>query len=139
MHIAYHNPHVATELEAKVPATFHVTLDTLLPVADVVTLHVPLLPETTHLMNAERLALMKSSAYVINTSRGPIIDETALISALQQGVIRGAALDVFEAEPTIAPALLALDNVVVTPHTASATTETRDKMAEMVAQNIFEI
>jgi glyoxylate reductase len=81
---------------------------------------------------------MKSSAYLINTARGPIIDEAALITALETGTIRGAALDVFEAEPTISPALLALDNVVLAPHIASATTETRDKMALMVAQNVIE-
>ncbi len=136
MKIVYHDPKVSEVLEAAVPATFHATLESLLPVADVVSIHVPLLPATHHLMNAERLSLMKPSAYLINSARGPIIDETALISALQTGVIRGAALDVFEAEPTIAPALLALDNVVATPHIASATTETRDKMALMVAQNI---
>ena len=138
MNIVYHDPKVSEILEANVPATFHATLESLLPVADVVSIHVPLLPATHHMMNAERLALMKPSAYLINSARGPIIDETALISALQTGVIRGAALDVFEAEPTIAPALLALDNVVATPHIASATIETRDKMALMVAQNINE-
>lgn len=136
MNIVYHDAKVSEILESKVPATFYQTLDSLLPVADIVSIHVPLLPTTTHLINAERLALMKPSAYLINTARGPIIDETALITALQNGVIRGAALDVFEAEPMIAPELLALDNAVVTPHIASATTETRDKMASMVALNI---
>jgi glyoxylate reductase len=138
MNIVYTDQKASEILEANVPATFYASLDELLPVADVVSIHVPLLPATQHLINAERLARMKPSAYLINTARGPIIDEAALITALQNGVIRGAALDVFEAEPTIAPELLALDNVVLTPHIASATTGTRDNMARIVAQNINE-
>lgn len=136
MTIIYNDPKPSEILESKVPATFHATLDTLLPAADVVSIHVPLLPATQHLINAERLAQMKSSAYLVNTARGPIVDETALIVALQNGTIRGAALDVFEAEPEISPLLRNMSQVVITPHIASATTETRDNMARMVAQNI---
>jgi len=137
MNIIYTDMKRNEAMEAKVPCTFVEALDDVLPQADVVSIHVPLLPETTHLISADRLARMKKTAYLINTARGPIVDEAALIEALQTGVIRGAALDVFEAEPTIAPALLALDNVVATPHIASASIETRDKMAEMVADNII--
>jgi glyoxylate reductase len=86
-------------------------------------------------MNKERLALMKPGTYLINTSRGPVIDEQALVEALKTGVIRGAALDVFENEPRLAPGLDELENVVITPHTASATDETRNAMSEIVAQN----
>jgi len=136
MSVVYNDAKASELLESKIPATFYASLDAMLPVADVVSIHVPLLPATEHLITAERLALMKPSAYLINTARGPIIDEAALIYALKNGVIRGAGLDVFEAEPTISPELLALDNVIATPHIASATTETRDKMALMVAENI---
>ncbi len=136
MAIVYHDAAKNEALEARVPATFYASLDELLPVADVVTLHVPLLPATEHLMNTARLAQMKSSAYLINTARGPVIDEAALVAALQAGTIAGAALDVFEAEPKINPELLALENVIATPHIASASAETRDMMAEIVAKNI---
>ena len=136
MNIIYTDAKPSDILESKVPATFHSTLDTLLPEADVVTIHVPLLPATQHLIHAERLAQMKKTAYLINTARGPIVDEVALVAALQNGTIRGAALDVFEAEPEISADLRALTNVVITPHIASATTETRDNMALMVAANV---
>ncbi|MFA5997280.1 MAG: D-glycerate dehydrogenase [Candidatus Paceibacterota bacterium] len=120
-------------------ATFYQTPEEVLAQADVVSIHVPLLPTTRHLINAERLALMKKSAVLINTSRGPIVDELALVEALKAGTIRGAALDVFEFEPKVTPELLTLPNVVVTPHIASATEETRAKMAELVATNIIEV
>jgi glyoxylate reductase len=136
MTVVYHDAAKNDALEARVPATYAASLDTLLGAADVVTLHVPLLPATTHLMNAARLAQMKPTAYLINTARGPVIDEAALVMALETGVIAGAALDVFEAEPAINPRLLARENVIATPHIASASAETRDMMAEMVAKNI---
>ena len=98
----------------------------------------PLLETTRHLINAENLKLMKPTAYLINTSRGPVIDEAALAEALSNKTIKGAALDVFEFEPKITKGLLKLDNVVLTPHTASATEEARSKMAEVAAQNIIE-
>lgn len=115
------------------------TLDELLAEADFVSLHVPLLPQTKHLMNKERLGKMKKTAYLVNTSRGPVIDEKALAEALSSGVIAGAALDVFEFEPSVVPELLALENVIVTPHIASATHATRSKMSEIAAQNIIAV
>lgn len=113
-------------------------LDNLLSESDFVSIHVPLLPTTRHLINAEKFKLMKPTAYLINTSRGPIVDEGALADALRGGVIKGAAIDVFENEPQINPALLDLENIILTPHTASATEETRQKMGELAAENIIE-
>ena len=118
-------------------ATYFETVDEVLKRADVVTIHVPLLDSTRHLINSSRLAMMKQTAYVINSSRGPVVDETALVAALRSNVIRGAALDVFENEPALAPGLAELENVVLTPHIASATEETRSKMSEMAAENIL--
>jgi len=138
MQIKYYDIARSEALEAEVQSEYYESLDELLRVADVVSLHVPLLPQTQHLINTERLALMKPSAYLINTSRGPVIDETALVTALQQGTIRGAALDVYENEPALASGLTALDNVIITPHTASASEETRGKMSELVGFNINE-
>lgn len=115
-----------------------VSLEELLQNSDFVSLHVPLLPSTRHLINAERLNLMKKTAYLINTSRGPVVDEAALVEALKNGVIAGAGLDVFENEPQVHPGLLELENVVLTPHIASATVETRAKMATMAAQNLID-
>jgi glyoxylate reductase len=119
-------------------ATYKRTPEEVLREADVITLHVPLLPTTEHLMNAERIALMKPSAILINTSRGPVVDEAALVQALQKGTIRGAGIDVYEHEPALAKGLTALPNVVLTPHIASATEETRNEMSHMVAQNILD-
>jgi len=113
-------------------------IDDLLPHCDFVSIHVPLLDSTHHLINEARLKIMKRSAYLINTSRGPIIDEKALAKALHEKWIRGAAIDVFEFEPNIVPELKELDNAIITPHIASATEETRNKMSEMAAQNIIE-
>lgn len=115
-----------------------VDLDELLRQSDFVSVHVPLMKETHHLINAEKLRLMKKSAYLINNSRGPVVDEKALYEALNEGRIAGAGLDVFEQEPTsLANPLLKLDNVVVAPHISSASYETRSKMAEMVADNLI--
>jgi glyoxylate reductase len=114
-----------------------VELDTLFKESDFVSIHVPLMRETHHLVNAERLKLMKKTAYLINNSRGPVVDEKALYEALKEGKIAGAGLDVFEQEPTpLDNPLLKLDNVVVAPHISSASHETRSKMAEMVAENL---
>ena len=101
------------------------------------TLHVPLLDSTRHLVNKERLGLMKPTAYLVNSSRGPVIDEDALVGTLREKKIAGAALDVFENEPALADGLAELENIVITPHIASATIETRQKMSEMAAQNII--
>jgi lactate dehydrogenase-like 2-hydroxyacid dehydrogenase len=135
MKIVYYDVKQLPELEADFGAEYRATVDEVLKEADVVSIHVPLLPETTHLINAERLRMMKPSAYLINTSRGPVIDEAALVEALKMNVIRGAALDVFEHEPALAPGLNELENIVITPHTASAADEARDGMATIVAEN----
>jgi lactate dehydrogenase-like 2-hydroxyacid dehydrogenase len=108
----------------------------LLRTADVVSLHCPLTPETRHLINADTLKLMKPSAVLINTTRGPVVDEPALADALLARQIAGAALDVFEREPEVEPRLLELDNVVLTPHLGSATVETRTEMALLAAANV---
>lgn len=136
MRVIYNDLKRLDVLEQDTGAIFVDSVDGVLREADVVSIHVPLLPETTHLINAERLALMKQSAYLINTSRGPVVDEAALVEALRKGTIRGAGLDVFEREPALAEGLASLQNVVITPHIASATEETRGKMSEIAAQNI---
>lgn len=112
--------------------------DTIFQEADVVSIHVPLLPTTRHMVDARKLGLMKKTAYLINTSRGPIIDEAALVEALKNKTLCGAALDVYENEPSLAPGLAELENVVLTPHTASGTEETRQAMSLLAAQNIIE-
>lgn len=138
MHIIYNDINRGDELEKNTKAVFKETTEEVLKEADVVSIHVPLLPSTEHLMNAERLALMKPSAYLINTSRGPVIDEVALVDALNRGVIRGAGLDVFEHEPELVKGLADLPNAVITPHIASASEETRNKMSEIVAQDVID-
>jgi glyoxylate reductase len=121
------------------PNAENVSLDRLLNTSDIVSLHVPLLPETRHLIDKKALARMKRSAYLINTARGPVVDEAALAWALQQHLIAGAALDVYENEPAVHPDLLALDNVLLVPHLASATTETRTAMAELAVDNVLAV
>lgn len=123
--------------EKETGAEFRESIEDVLKEADVVTLHVPLLDSTRHLINKERLEMMKPTAYLINSSRGPVIDEKALVVALAEKKIAGAALDVFENEPELSPGLTELENVVITPHIASATKETRGKMSEIAAQNII--
>lgn len=138
MKVFYNDPKPNSDFEKEFNAQYVEKLDDMLSNCDFVSIHVPLLDSTRHLINESRLRAMKRSAYLINTSRGPIIDEKALAGALQQKTIRGAAIDVFEFEPEIVPELKSLDNVILTPHIASATEETRNKMAEMAAQNIIE-
>ncbi len=138
MSVVYSDSKKNEGLEAVCGAKLLATQEDVLMAADVVSIHVPLLPSTKHLINAERLSLMKKSAILINTSRGPVVDELALVAALRAGTIRGAGLDVFEFEPKISTELLTFKNVVVNPHLASATEETRTKMAELVATNIIE-
>ncbi|OPL12082.1 MAG: D-glycerate dehydrogenase [Firmicutes bacterium ML8_F2] len=134
--IIYYDLKRNQELEEKFGMKYR-ELDDLLKESDFVSLHTALTDETRHLISAEKLALMKPSAYLINTSRGPIIDEVALVEVLKEKKIAGAALDVFENEPELAPGLTDLENVVLTPHIASATLGTRDKMAEMAANNVI--
>jgi len=137
MKIIYTDPKPNPDFEKEYGAVYADSIDNLLPQCDFVSIHVPMTNENRHLMNAERLKKMKKSAYLINTSRGPIVDEKALAVALKEGIIAGAALDVFEFEPEITPELKELDNVIMTPHIASATLETRSKMAEIAATNII--
>jgi glyoxylate reductase len=111
-----------------------VPLDEVLATADVVSLHLPLSPETRHLIDADALGRMKPGAVLVNTSRGPIVDEAALVAALRDGQIAGAALDVFEHEPQVDPGLLDLENVVLVPHLGSATLETREAMGMLCVQ-----
>ena len=118
---------------------YRANIDDLFSEADFVSIHAPLLPTTRHLVNAERLRLMKPTAYLINTSRGPIVDEAALRDALKVRVIRGAAIDVWEHEPELTPGLADLENIIITPHIASATEETRQKMGEVAAENIIAV
>ena len=117
------------------PEPGRVELDELLECAHVVSLHCPLTPETRHLIDAGALARMRADAYLVNTARGPVVDEAALAAALREGAIAGAALDVFEREPEVEPGLVELDNVVLVPHLGSATVETRTAMAELAAAN----
>ncbi len=113
-------------------------LDSLLEESDIVSLHVPLTGETYHLLDEERLRKMKKGSILINTSRGPVVDEKALVRVLKEGHLFGAGLDVFEREPDVEPELLKMKNVVLTPHIGSASKETREKMAVMVAQNVID-
>jgi glyoxylate reductase len=115
------------------------SLDELLATSDIVSLHVPLSPETTHLVDNRALARMKRSAYLINVSRGPVVDEAALAWGLREGLIAGAALDVFEHEPQVHPDLLTLENVLLVPHLGSATVETRTAMAQLAVDNCIAV
>ena len=124
------------EVEQTLNATY-VDMETLLRESDFITLHVPLTPETTHLIDEAALNLMKSTAILVNSSRGPAIDEAALVKALKEGRIAGAGLDVFENEPALAPGLAELDNAVIVPHIGSASIETRTKMAMLAVDNII--
>jgi glyoxylate reductase len=129
----------AQPVPADVAADLHarfVSMDDLLAASDFVTLHVPLMPSTHHLINAAALGKMKKTAVLVNTSRGPIVEEAALAHALSSGVIAAAGLDVYEHEPSISPALAALENVVLLPHIGSASVDTRGKMAEIAARNV---
>lgn len=137
--VIYYDVKRSEEFEKEFGAVFYENPDDVFKNADFVSIHVPLLPTTHHLVDARRLSLMKKSAYLINTSRGPIIDEKALADALSHSVIRGAAIDVFENEPAIEPGLIALENIIMTPHIASATEETRSAMADMAAENIIAV
>ena len=138
MNIVYYDIKPNKILEGEIEAEYKDSVDEVLKIADVVTIHVPLLDSTRHLINKERLAMMKPTAYLINTSRGPVVDEKALVEALNNGIIHGAGLDVVEDEPSRAHGIPELTNAVITPHIASATKETRGKMSEMTATNIID-
>jgi len=115
------------------------SFDKLLATADIVSLHVPLRPETRHLIDQRALARMKRTAYLVNTTRGPVVDEAALAWALKERLIAGAALDVFEREPEVHEALLPLEQVVLAPHLGSATRETRLAMADLAVRNVIAV
>lgn len=136
MQVIYHDVAPNAEFEAATGARY-VDIDTLLKAADFVSLHVPLLPSTRHLIGARELKLMKRTAILINASRGPVVDEAALVAALQAGEIWGAGLDVYENEPMLAPGLAELENVVLMPHIGTATIETRMNMGRVAAANIL--
>jgi glyoxylate reductase len=121
------------------PGAERMPLDRLLATSDVVSLHCPMTEETRHLINETSLMRMKRSAYLINTSRGPVVDEAALARALRDGRLAGAALDVYEREPVVHPDLLPLENVLLIPHLASATIETRTAMADLAASNALAV
>lgn len=138
MDVIYYDQNRNENLETQLGARFVEQAD-LIKQADVLSIHVPLLDSTRHLMDAAKLGQMKSDAILINTSRGPIVDEGALVEALRSKTIAAAGLDVFENEPNMAPGLAELDNVVVTPHIASATVTARDDMAKLAAQAVLDI
>ena len=137
MRVLYWTPRRKPESLEREMAMIHVPLDQLLKEADFVSLHSPLRPETRHQIGAREFALMKPTAFLINTARGAIVDEAALARALKKRQIAGAGLDVFEHEPDVTPGLLAMPNVVTTPHLGSAVIEVREQMANIVVDNIL--
>lgn len=144
MKVVYSDVKRQKDFEKKYNAKF-MKLEKLMSSADFITLHVPLLPSTRHMISRKEIGLMKKTAYLINTSRGPVVDEKYLIQALDKKKIAGAALDVFECEPEITcdvsshKKMKNFENLILTPHTASATTEARDAMSELAAQNIINV
>ncbi|HUH92071.1 MAG TPA: D-glycerate dehydrogenase [Casimicrobiaceae bacterium] len=136
MRALYWGPRRIPEADERASGLEYVALDRLLSESDFVSLHAPLKPETVHLIGARELALMKPGAFLVNTARGPIVDEKALVDALAAKRIAGAALDVFEREPQVEQGLLAMSNVVLTPHLGSAVAETREALANAVVDNI---
>jgi len=139
MRVIYHNRHRIPEAEERVLSASYYSLEDLLKTADIISLHVPLTPETYHLINKERLELLKPNAILINTARGPVVDEKALIKVLKERRIYGAGLDVFENEPYIPQELMELDNVVLLPHIGTATIETRQTMLIDAIQNMVKV
>lgn len=137
MRVIFHDPYPPTPAEAAaLGAEPRASLDQVLAEADFVSLHCPATPETRHLMNRERLARMRRGAFLINTARGDVVDEGALVEALSDGTIAGAGLDVFEKEPQVSAALLSMENVVLLPHLGSATKETRVAMGMRAVENL---
>jgi glyoxylate reductase len=137
MEVVYHNRHrLAPEVEKSIP-THLVPLNELIASSDFIALHCPLNKESYHLLGANELASMKPTAYLINIARGPVVDEDALVAALRDRRIAGAALDVYEHEPNLTPGLAELDNVVLAPHLGSAAVATRHRMAQMTVENLL--
>jgi glyoxylate reductase len=139
MRVLYQDAVAADAATEKDLRATRVDTATLLRESDFVTLHTPLLPETQHLINAQSLRTMKKTAYLVNASRGPVVDEAALAQALKEGRIAGAGIDVFEREPEVHPALIGLPNVVLAPHIASASSDTRVKMAMLAVDNCLAV
>ena len=139
MRVLYQDAMAADAATERELAATRVDLPTLLRESDFVSVHTPLLPETRHLIDAEALKHMKKTAYLVNAARGPVVDEAALVQALREGWIAGAGLDVFEDEPKVHPGLLGLANVVLAPHIASASYETRLKMANLAVDNCLAV
>lgn len=138
MRIVYFSPSRKESAEKEYGAEF-VEFDELLKISDFISLHVPLTEKTTHLFSSKEFKMMKNNSILVNTSRGPVVDENALVAAIRDGQIRGAALDVFEAEPDIHPDLINMEeNVVLAPHIGSASIETRRRMTVMAAENMAE-
>lgn len=136
MKIIYSDVSRNDRMEKEQGAAYCDSVEEVLKTADIVSLHVPLLDSTKHLMNETRLRLMKPTGFLVNTSRGPVVDEKALERVLREKVIAGAALDVFEFEPKTVPGLIELENAILTPHIASASLEARNQMAEIAAENV---
>lgn len=138
MRILYHNRSRNIEFEKEANASY-VDKTTLLKESDFVSIHVPLTSDTRHMIGMNEFKTMKRNSILINTSRGPVVDEKALVSSLKEGYIWGAGLDVYENEPQIEPELFKLENVVLAPHIGSATAETREKMAEIAIKNVLAV
>jgi glyoxylate reductase len=138
MEVMYHDQYRNESAEQETGAQY-LELDELLETADFISIHTPLTPETRHLIGQGELDLMQPTAILVNSSRGPVVDEAALSNALEEGSIFAAGLDVYENEPEVHPKLLELENVVLAPHIGSASIETRDKMAALAAENLVAV
>lgn len=136
MKVLYHDQKPNEDLDKEIGSK-NVSVEELLKESDFVSLHVPLLPETRHLISTKQFEMMKKTAILLNTSRGPVVDEQALLEALKKGDIFSAGIDVWEFEPHLTPGLADLENIVITPHTASATVEARNNMSRVAAENII--
>jgi len=139
MQVLYFDIKKNEKIEKDLNALYISSVEELLTLSDVVSLHVPLNSATHHLIDEKKMALMKRSSILINTSRGPVVDEKALVKALKRGIIGGAGLDVFEFEPKLVSGLAKLDNVILTPHIASATLENREEMSKIACKNIIDV
>lgn len=138
MDVLYHDKYRNESAENEIGVRY-VELDELLRTCDFISVHTPLTPETRHLIGRGELDLMRPTAVLVNSSRGPVVDEAALADALEEGIIFAAGLDVYEEEPEVHPKLLGLENVVLAPHIGSASIETRDRMAELAAENLVAV
>jgi len=138
MRVLYHQRTRLSEAEEKKLNARFVSLDELLKESDFITLHVPLTDQTKYMIGSDQLAMMKPTAYLIHAARGKVVDDKALVNALKNNVIAGAALDVYESEPALTEGMTELDNIIVLPHIGSASVATRDTMALLVVDNVFD-